>query len=197
LPDFWAALQPQRAFRWLAAQPLREGAWLAVRRPVFVAFALACGVTLMAAEPFDPRLVASNMLSWAFVPLCEALALVAVVWRFRERMALSRAVDLYFTGHAPWLLWFTCLSFDWSLQAPHRAPTFMFSHFAPLAAGTLLVMAWSCYVDYCCFHIAFARSRRGAVVALAVQRVTSWAAIIFIFGWETPLAEFAGRAVAK
>ena len=191
------AVQPQRAFRCLAARPLHEGAWLAVRRPVFVAFALACGVTLMAAEPFDPRLLASNLLSWAFVPLCEALALVAVVWHARKRTPLARAVDLYFTGHAPWLLWFTCLSFDWSLQPAHGAPTFMFSHFLPLAAGTLLVMAWSLYVDYICFHVAFAHKRISALLELAAQRLISWAAIIFIFGWETPLAEFARRSVAK
>lgn len=168
---------------------------MAVRRPIFVAFALACGVTLMASEPFDPRLVASNMLGWAFVPLCEALTFAAVVWNTRKRIAVSRALDLYFTGHAPWLLWFTALSFAWSLQRPHRAPNFMFSYFPLLAAGTLLVMAWSCYVDFCCLRFALGRSPLRALRDLAVQRLTSWSLILIIFGWGSPWAGLAGRTV--
>ncbi len=197
MPDARVAFQPRRAFQLLARQPLQQGAWLALRRPLFVAFALACGVTMMAAEPFDPRLVLSNVLGWSFVPVCEALALVAVAWPTRKRIALSSAIDLYFTGHAPWLLWFTALSFEWSLQPPHFAPSFMFYRFRFLAAGTLLTMAWSCYVDYCCLHIALARTPLRAVRDLVVQRVASWTLIIFIFGWGSPIAGLLDRLTPK
>ncbi len=196
-PESWVAIQPRRAFRSLAAQPMREGLWLAVRRPLFVAFALGCGVTMMAAEPFDPRLVASNMAGWAFVPILEALTFAAVVWNTRKSIAMSRAVDLYFTGHAPWLVWFTLMSFDWSLAPPHFAPSFMFYRFRFLATGTLLVMAWSCWLDYCCFRVALARSRLRALRDLAVQRAASWALIVFVFGWGSPLAGILDRTVPR
>jgi hypothetical protein len=197
MPDGRAAVQPRRAFQSLAQQPPQQGAWLALRRPLFVAFVLACGVTMMATEPFDPRLVISNMLGWVFVPLCEALALVAVAWPTRKRIPLSRSVDLYFTGHAPWLLWFTALSFDWSLQPPHFAPSFMFYRFRPLVAGTLLVIAWSCYVDYCCLHLALGRTPLRALRDLALQRATSWTLILFIFGWGSPFAGLVDRLLPK
>ncbi len=170
---------------------------MAVRRPIFVAFSLACGVTLMAAEPFDPRLVASSMIGWAFVPVCEALTLVAVVWHTRKRIAISRAIDLYFTGHAPWLLWFIALSLDWSLQPAHFAPSFMFYRFRFLAAGTLLAMAWSCYIDYCCLRVALARTPLRALRDLALQRATSWTLIIFIFGWGSPFAGLVDRSLPR
>jgi hypothetical protein len=193
IPDSWVAVQPLRAFRSLGRQPLQRGTWLGLRRPLFAAFVLGCCVTLIAAEPFDPRLVASNLFAWAFVPCCETAALGAVVWSMRKRIALSQAIDLYFTGHAPWLLWFTALSVDWSLQGPHRAGSFMFSHFLPLAAGTLGVMAWSCYVDFCCLHAALGRTRRQALRDLIVQRLISWSLITIIFGWASLPADIAGR----
>ena len=191
--DGWVALQPQRAFHSLAAQPLRGGMWLGLRRPLFVAFVLACCVTLMAGEPFDPRLVASNLLAWSFVPFCEALGLAAVAWNTRRHIALSRAIDLYFTGHAPWLMWFAALSCAWSLQKPHSAPNFMFYYFGLLAAGTLLVLGWSCYVDFHCLRIALARTSKRALRELLLQRLISWSLIATIFGWAGMLAGIAGR----
>jgi len=58
LPDTWVAVSAPAAFQVLARQPLQSGLWLAVRRPLFVAFILACDISLIAADPFNPRLVA-------------------------------------------------------------------------------------------------------------------------------------------
>jgi hypothetical protein len=193
LPDSWVAISATQAFQFLTRQPVQSGLWLAVRRPLFVAFVLACDITLIAADPFNPRLVASATIYWAFVPLSEALALILVCWNAAERVPIPRLLDLYFTGHAPWLLWFTILSVAWSLQAPHNATTFMFIYIGVLVAGSAVAAVWSFCIDLCFFRVVMRRSQSRAALSLVIQRLISWILILVTFSWASLSAELASR----
>ncbi len=193
LPDSWAAISATRAYWSLTQQPFQSGLWLAIRRPLFVAFVLACSVTLIAAEPFNPGLLASTTAYWTFVPLAEALALIVVCWSSHRSVSLSRSIDLFFTGHAPWLLWFAAVSIIWSFQSPHRASSFTYTHLVPLLAGSAAVIVWSCYIDFCFFRIVLARTRTRSILDLAFQRLISWALILVTFAWASLWSGIAQR----
>jgi hypothetical protein len=193
LPDGWVAVNAPAAFQFLTRQPAHTGCWVAVRRPLFVAFILACDISLVAADPFNPRLVASAAMYWAFVPFSETLALALVCWNARGKAPMSTSIDLFFAGHAPWLLWFTAISIAWSFQAPHNATAFMFTHIAALVGGSAVVSIWSGCIDFHFFRVVMGRSRTGAMLTLLIQRAVSWLVILFIFSWASLSAELTQR----
>lgn len=185
VPDSWVAINPTGAFRYLSQQPYQQGPWLAVRRPLFIAFVLACNISLIAGDPFNARLVASAMAYWTFVPLAEAAALVVVCWGARRRLSLSKLTDLFFTGHAPWLLWFTVLSIIWGLQSPQSASAFVGVHEVALLAGTAVVVIWCGYIDFCFFSAVLAWPRTRVAFALLIQRMISWFLLLLVFSWAS------------
>ena len=193
MPDSWVALRATEAFQFLARQPVQSGLWLAARRPLFVAFILACDISLIAVDPFNPRLVASATMYWAFVPLIEALALTAVCFSSHARVPMPKLIDLYFTGPAPWLLWFSALSIAWSLQRPQNATTFLFTHIGVLVAGSAAAALWSCCIDFCFFRVVLGRSHLVAAVSLLMQRLISWTLIVVAFSWASLSVELAAR----
>jgi hypothetical protein len=196
LPDAWVAIGASRAFESLVRQPVRSGLMLAVRRPLLVAFILACDISLIAADPFNPRLIASATIYWAYVPLSEAVGLLAVCCNSRGSVPLSRFIDLYFTGHAPWLLWFTAVSVAWSMQAPTEATSFMFIHGGALLAGSAAAAVWSALIDQRFFRVVLGRPPLRAVLLLLIQRLISWSLILAAFSWATLLTELSVRLAA-
>jgi hypothetical protein len=185
LPDSWVAINPTNAYGFLSQQPFQSGLWLAVRRPLFIAFVLACDISLIAGDPFNARLVAAATVYWSFVPLAEALALVVVCWGARRRLSLSKAADLFFSGHAPWLLWFTVISVIWGLQSPQGASAFVGTHEVALLAGTAVTVIWCGYIDFCFFSAVLGWPRMRAAFALLIQRLISWALILVTFSWAS------------
>jgi hypothetical protein len=185
LPDSWVAFNPTSAYRFLSQQPFQSGLRLAVRRPLFIAFVLACDISLIAADPFNARLVASATVYWGFVPLAEALALIAVCWGARRRLSLSKAADLFFSGHAPWLVWFTVISAVWGLQSPRSASAFVDSHGVAMLAGSAVAVIWCGYIDFCFFRIALGWPRTRSAFGLVIQRLISWVLILAAFSWAS------------
>jgi len=175
--------QPSSAWPRLALQAADTRWW---RRPLILAVALGCMVSLITSGRLTLRLAAPATIYWSFVPLCE-IGSLAVVWRRRDKIPLSRAIDLFFTGHGPWFLWLTAFAAAWAFLSPVRLfgwanGAFVWERVAWLTG------AWSLYMDFWFFRRVFHRTPRDAARDLAVQRAICWGAALVVFvasaGWQ-------------
>jgi len=171
-------LRPAYAYRALAALRV-ERKWGAVRGPLLLLFWLGCSLSLITSQRLGLRLVAAGMINLSFVPLVEIFALF-VVWRGVRPISFSRAVDLFFLGHGPWMIGMLGYAAIWTLFAPvHAMAITATRHIAPI----LLVAAlWSGYIDYCFFRYVFNRSRARAGADLILERAIAWGLGMIIYG---------------
>jgi len=181
---------PAAAYRFLAQQSPAGGIRLGLRRPLFVAFLLGCAISLFTTRSLTLRLVGPATIYWSFVPLAEIIALAAVGWREPHALSFARRIDLFFTGHGPWLLWLIGLSAIWSFFLPAEA--FSLTRVWLYGAAALAV-AWSACIDFCFFRFVLGRSRAGAGRDLLLHRAISWSLIIAIFGAPAIWPEIAAR----
>jgi hypothetical protein len=149
------------------------------RRPLALLFAFGCVVSAFATGRFTVRLVADGMVSFAFVPIFEIAAL-ALVWRSgrnRARPAFGVAVDRFFGGYQPWLIWMAILA-GVLVVVPDRA-------LAPVIRPAILLsvvpLLWSLAVDLRYFRNVMPRAAGGAWRDLALHRALSWTAILTYF----------------
>jgi hypothetical protein len=183
--DAWVMTSPSRAFRYVASQPAGDGLWLAARRPLFLAGVLSCGVSLIASGMLTLRIVAPAAVYWAFVPLVELLALMAVIWSRRQRISLAAAIDTFFAGHGAWTLSLIGLSGMMAFLPPPLAYEVMTTLWLLVTA---LVIAWSACIDFYFFRWMCGASRAAAVRDVAVNRLLTWTAVFAIFtGATTPV----------
>lgn len=138
----------------------------------------------MASQRLTLRLVLTGALNMSFIPLVEVAGLRAV-WRRQRGLPFSRAVDLFFMSHGPWILWLLAYASVWAFASPDHAffwtaPRYIWPTF-------ILAILWSASIDYCFFRQVFRRNRTQAVFDLFLQRAISWTAGILIFG-ANPLA---------
>jgi hypothetical protein len=154
--------------------------WTAFRRPLFTMLVLACAISLMTSGRVTARLAAPSFLCWTFVPLFE-IAGLAVVWR--RRPSFSEAVDLFFIGNAPGLLWFIAYSALFAFLRPIRA----FAWMRPSLFNTTLLAAlfWMALIDFRFFRIVFRRTPAQAARDLLVQRAISWGGTLLVFAWSS------------
>src|ERR1044072_6458240 len=84
-----ALLRPRETYRELASPDDDRGGSSIVRKPAFVAFALGCLVVALGSGRSHDWLIVDGALSFAFVPIIDALAF-AIVSRLgvRRRMPL-------------------------------------------------------------------------------------------------------------
>jgi len=156
-----------------------------IRRSIFLAFVLGCGVSMLASGRFTLRLIADGALSFAFVPLCE-LAAFAVVYRLQRgtRRAMGtakaghygQAADRYLAGNTPWLWWLVALMAAAAIL-PVRTTDLL-----AIALTTLVIpIALSVRFDWRHFRTA-GRTPALAVTDIVVQRAIAWtlAAVYFL-----------------
>lgn len=180
---------PKAAYAHLFEEPAGRGAWVFVRRPLFVAFVLGCMVSLLTLRSLSLRLISSSMVGWAFLPLFEIASLLAVltVWRARRAtVPWPAAVDLFFTGHAPWLLWAIGFGAFWS-SVPHSEAFFV--AFLVWVCSVCPMVIWSGYIDLCFFR----RISTRPVLTLFLQRAISWTLILAVWGGGWLPSEIGGR----
>ena len=177
-PIILTTLRPAHAYRTLAALPGPQR-WGAVRGPLLLLFWLGCSLSLITSQRLGLRLMAAGMINLSFVPLAEIVALLAV-WRGTRNIDFSRAVDLFFVGHGPWMLGMLGYAAIWTLFTPvHAMAITATRHIAPI----LLVAAlWSGYIDYCFFRYVFRRSGVRAGANLVLERVIAWGLGMIIYG---------------
>ena len=181
--------RPKAAYSRLTALPM-SGHWLLFRRPLLVAFLLGCAISLLTAGSLTLRLVTSATVTWSFVPLLEMAAL-AVVWRLgSRRLSLPHAMDLFFTGHAPWSLWLIGFGAYWS-SFPQPRGLYVTEWLWLLLAGG--IMAWSACIDFWFHRYVLESSPSRAVRHLLFQRAFCWTIGILLFGYGSLWADLVER----
>ena len=88
------------------------------RRPALLLLFLGCGVSFLASGAPSARLIADGALSFAFVPFCELAGLAASLRVGHRRVPLASAIDPFFAGNAPWLLWIVIVSLASTIGRP-------------------------------------------------------------------------------
>ncbi len=176
-------LRPTSAYRRLPELSVVPVKWRALRRPFLFALVLGCMVSFAASGRLTLRLVIPATIYAALVVLIEILALAVVRPKGLPETSspsFPRALDLFFAGFGPWLLWLIAFAAVWALASPVNA----FRWTGPrrdlyLVGGIAL---WSCYIDFCFFRQVFQATRGRAARDLLAQRAISWTLAIIIFG---------------
>jgi hypothetical protein len=150
----------------------------ALRKPVLLAFVLGCTVSIVASGRLSVRLITDGAVSFAFLPLVEMAALAAVYRTGRRPISFARAVDLFFAGNTPWLLWLVGVATLSCLVPPKQVAPWPVWIAAALAVP---VAVWSAYLDFHFFRAALGRPAGGAVRAVVLQRAMAWPAATLYF----------------
>jgi len=151
-------------------------------------------MSLITSSGLTLRLAGPAAIYWSFVPLAEIAGLAAVCWPGRRTRPLSRMLDLFFAGHAPWLFWLIGLCAIWSFVPTIQA--FALTRIWLYGAGAIAVV-WSAYIDFRFFRFVMGRNAARAARDLLLQRLVSWTLIIGIFGGPAIPPEIAARLGAR
>jgi hypothetical protein len=182
-------IHPASAFRELIAEP-DGGAWVMLRRPLLLALFAGCTVSLQASGRLSARLVADGIVSFAFVPLFEIIALAIVYARVARRVPFARATDAFFAANAPWLVWLVACAVLRSVETPMQATALPTALLWTFALSIVPAAAWSAYVDLQFFREVLPRPGGGAVRDLLLARAISWTGILGYFLGIAAWAQF-------
>jgi hypothetical protein len=161
-------LRPGVAYRRLIDKPGGR-AWV---RPLCFALLCGCGVSMATSGRVTLRLAGPVTIYAALIPLLEIGIL-----RWLLGPKISRAVDLFFMGHAAWSLWLLALAGIFAFLDPMKAYRVTGPPWG--LASLALVVGWSAYTDWCFFRCV---SPERAGRNLTVQRVVCWTIGLGIFG---------------
>lgn len=176
--DAWAMCRPSRAFQYLASQPTGRGLWLALRRPLFVAVLLGCGISLMTTGVLTLRVLVSVTTYWTFVPAIEVAGLMAVLRRPPVNASWAATIDRFFVGHATWTLYMIVLMASLAFLPPQISWRLLTTIWLMVLA---VVLAWSAYVDFCFFRRITAAGPASAARRVVIHRLLTWTAIFIVF----------------
>jgi hypothetical protein len=185
-PEVRVLRAPSRMFRELASAPPVSRAWLA--RPLLLALLLGTTVSLQASGRASARLVVDGMIAFAFVPIFMVAAM-AIVYRRRPRqVTFGQALDVFFIGNAPWLVWLIGVDIWRSCLTPAQGSTMVESPFYLLLLSFAAVAVWSTYIDLQFFRMFLTGDSGRPGRDLLLVRIISWIGIIGYFAghefWE-------------
>lgn len=163
-------------------RPARGGAWVLLRRPLLLLFVIGCVVSLEASGRVSPRLVADGMVSFAFLPACQILALTAAARSRLRPMGFARLVDTFLSGNGPWLAWLIVIAAWRALESPREATAFSTPVVWTLLATVAATSLWSAAIDVRFFRQVLSSPR--PLRDLFVQRTIGWScALVYFFGY--------------
>ena len=174
-----ALIGPVTTFQAVADEQT-AGAWRFLRRPLLQALFFGCTVSVQASGRVSARLVADGIVSFAFVPIFEILSFAVVYRRAPRRVPFAQAVDLFFVGNTPWLLWLLAFAAVRSLQTPQQSTALPDWWVLTLLLSVIPTASWSAYIDLQFFRTALPRQEGSAARDLILQRAISWTCIL---GW--------------
>jgi hypothetical protein len=177
-PEIWVMLRPSAGYKLLLHQP-EAAKWSSFRRPLFVAFLAGCMFSLVASRQLTMRQVADGTINGSFLLVGQIVALALT--RRGSYISFSRAIDLFFAGFGPWLVWMLGISTVWAFMPPIRALVWAGGKPAILTS-VCLVMMWSGYIDFQFFRQVLGRTPGRAAWDLLQHRLIAWAIFLFIFG---------------
>lgn len=172
-------LRPASTYRQLVNESDDSGIWLMLRRPLFVAFVVGCFTSFTVSGHLTAALLMDGMVFWSFVPLLQATLMAAILALFApRRLPRSKAIDLFFMGHGPWLLWLSIIS-GICLFFPLKS-----FYLWPIEWGWVLPISllgawiWSSLTSFAFLREALQVSRLRATGLLALYTVLLWAILI-------------------
>ena len=142
-----------------------------LRKPLLLLFVLGCGVSAMASGRFSARLIADGAISFSFLPVIEMLAFAIVnAIGSRRSLPFARAVDRFFSGNWPWLLWLSTVAAVTATVPPrHVGPWLLF-----LVLSALVPFAASLFIDARFFREVSGRVPRAARTDVLIHRAIAW-----------------------
>ena len=173
-------VRPAFAFRTLADVGDRGSLW---RGPISFLFVFGCVISLLASGRLTIRLVADGMVSFAFIPVFEVIALAVVVRRTtgadrgRAAVPFARAVDLFFAGELPWVLWVIAVGTVCAVVPPRELGPWI----QPAMASSFVPLIWSIWIDFHFFREAARLPPTSAYRRLIAHRLMTWTAIVAYF----------------
>jgi hypothetical protein len=172
-------LRPLSTYRQLSEAADDSGVWVMVRRPLFVALVVGSFVSITVSGRLTISLLVDGMVFWGFVPILQGILMSAIVVIFgRRRIATSKAMDLFFMGHGPWLMWLlaisaTCLFFPvkqfylWPVQGGWVLPV-----------SLLAAWIWSSITSFAFLRGALEVSNLRASALLLLYTLLLWSILI-------------------
>lgn len=161
--------------------------WQMVRRPLFVALVVGSFVSITVSGRLTVSLVFDGMIFWSFLPILQAILMSCIVVLFgHRRIPTSKALDLFFMGHGPWLIWLlgiaaTCLFFPvkqfylWPIQWGWILPV-----------SLLGAWIWSSVTSFAFLREALEVSKLRAIALLVLYTLLLWGLVIsFLVVTET------------
>jgi hypothetical protein len=178
--DLRSLFAPAAAYRAMAAEGADADARLVWRRPLFIAFVIACSAMFMATAQLSIGSVLSAMLYWSYVPAIQCVALFIACRGKAHNVSRSRLVDSYFVSHTPWLLWICgwALLTNWLPTETALAVSNVW-----LLGGGGAVLVWALWLDWQFFKNACQLSSASALRSLIIQRLISWPVLVWVFGY--------------
>jgi hypothetical protein len=129
-------------------------------RPVIVALTIGTAASISSTAHVSLGLVGSVTACWAFLVAIQlAAAWITLPSASRRTMGAARALDLLFSGHAPWSVWLLA-SAGWAVTMPITARDTRW-----LLASMIVPLVWNAAIVF-----AFFRNALGLPHAAAVRR---------------------------
>jgi hypothetical protein len=181
--EFRVLRAPAATLDALAASADR-GAWTLVRRPLLLTLAMGLTLSIASSTRVSARVVADGMISFAFLPIAEALAVGVVYLRGDRHLPLTRVVDMFFVTNSPWLLWILGLC-AWLAAVPQSSTTLLsYSTVNIILASMVAPACWAAYLDFQFFRLVLRRRSGNAAWAdLFTARAIGWVvALGYFFG---------------
>ena len=179
-PEVQVLRRPFASYRALASEPSPRGIRLLLRRAVLQALFLGGIVSLSTSGRFTLRLILGGAVAWAFVPALQVASMAVIVGLLgRGAAPLPRAVDLYFVGQGPWLLWLLAwTALATALPVPQSyALTGTWGLWLSLAVA----VSWSTTVRAAFFREVLALRGSRVLGALLLHTCITWGAVILFF----------------
>lgn len=175
-PELEIMRAPRRAYSRLAAERHAVSALGACYRPVIVGVTIGTAASISSTSHVSLALVASVTACWGFfVAIQVAAAWIALPPASRRTMGPARALDLLFSGHAPWSLWLLA-SAAWAVAMPITARDTRW-----LFASMIVPLVWNAAIVFAFFRNALGLPHDAAVRrTIAHQSITVGAGLAIV-----------------
>jgi hypothetical protein len=174
-------VSPGQTYAVLARTSGRATVMTALRRPLLIAVVLGVSTAMGATGRVTPALVLSTTLCWSFVVVLQAaIALMLIAGPARRTVGLSRALDLFFAGHAPWSLWLLAAA-AW-LPPPFGLPL------TPLLVAAGVPFLLTPRIVNAFFREVLEMDPRHAFARTAAQQAITWVTFVALFGTAVAFA---------
>jgi len=172
-PELRLIVAPRETYAALRQTGRRLPATASLRRPLLVALVTGVSIALASTRSASAPLVASTTLTWSYIVLLQlAIALPLVAPAARRTVGVSRAVDLYFAGHAPWSL-FLLAAAAWA-PSPGGRPSW------PLYLAALVPVLLTPRIVNAFFAEVLAMDRLSARRMTILQQAMTWSVFVAV-----------------